>query len=140
MRRSTNCRAMGRRSLEATKLRRIWCARAVVTVFRERTWAVVEVFFFAELLGLCVLDDEVDDFFFGVVVDEALLSCASSPLPGTTNCQARRITRRRLEKFTALSLARLPHRAYDGSLSESVPAPPSHFLPATNHLATRSLR
>jgi hypothetical protein len=75
---------MGRRSLEATKLRLIWCARAVVTVFRECEWAVVD-FFFAALPDLCVLDEEDDDFFFGVVEDEAVLSCASSPLPGTTN-------------------------------------------------------
>jgi hypothetical protein len=111
---------MGRKSLEATKLRLIWCARAAVTVFRECECADVD-FFFAELL-LCVLDEEDGAFFFGVVEDEAVLSCASSPLPDTANRPARVVTRRRREKFTGLSLARLPHRAYADSLTESVPA------------------
>jgi hypothetical protein len=100
---------MGRRSLEATKLRRIWCARAAVTVLRECGWADAD-FFFAELSDLCALeeDDEDDAFFFGV--DDEALSCAGRPLPDAANSHAARVpTRRRLKKFTAFSLARLPH-------------------------------
>jgi hypothetical protein len=109
---------MGRKSLEATKLRLIWCARAAVTVFRECEWADAD-FFFAEPLDLCVLDEEDDAFFFGV--DEGVLSCASTALPGAVNRKASVATRRRLEKFTELSLARLPHTAYGDSFTESVP-------------------
>jgi hypothetical protein len=98
---------MGRRSLEATKLRLIWCARAAVTVFRECEWADAD-FFFAELPDLCVLDEDEEDDAFFLGVDGAVLSCAGSRLPANGSRQARIATIRRLEKFTELSLARLP--------------------------------
>jgi hypothetical protein len=106
---STNCRAMGRRSLEATKVRFSRWARVAVTFLRGR-WlelAVVD-FLCVEVLALCavaafwlgVLDD--DCFVVGVEV----LSCASAAQLSWTCRKARMIAKNRLLILTLSSVTR----------------------------------
>src|SRR5580658_4115348 len=107
---------MGRRSLEATKLRCIWWARAVVTFLRACVEWAAAVFFAVELVDLCVVVDDVDFFLGGVV-----LSCARIPPPCKTIRQARMWTRKRLRGFTSFSVARLFLSDHSKSLTDSIP-------------------
>jgi hypothetical protein len=90
---------MGRRSLEATKLRLSWWARVAVTLLRGR-WLVLVVvdFLCVDVLDLCAvaafwlggLDD--DCFVVGVEV----LSCASAAQFSWTCRKARKMAKKRL--------------------------------------------
>ena len=100
---------MGRKSLEATKVRFNVCARVAVTFLRA-WWleATVVDFLCVVLLDLCAVLDFVavvvdeDCFLVGVVV----LSCANNAQFGTTSCKARKTARSRLRILTLFSLAR----------------------------------
>ena len=91
MRNSTSCRAIGRKSLEATKVRFMLWARAAVTFLRGAwCWADVD-FLLAGFVDLWVLVPEPDFFLWAEDV-----SCASTPLPSKASTMARKTTWKRL--------------------------------------------
>jgi len=98
---------MGRRSLDATNARFIWCARAAVTFLRVREW-VLAVFLWVEVEDVCVL---LVDVFLRVERwlddEEDPLSCPSRRPDGSAKRQARTRTDMRIGELTASSLARL---------------------------------
>src|SRR5271165_5972945 len=101
---------MGRRSLEATKVRFIWWARVAVTFLRG-WWleAAVAGFLCVALLVLVPVFDFFagvadEDCFFLVGVD--VLSCANDAQLVRTSWKARNTAKKRLQVLTLFSVAR----------------------------------
>jgi len=113
---------MGRKSLEATNVRFIRCARAAVTFLRGR-WLVVAVvdFLCVVVLDLCLVLLVVvlveDFFFFGADA----LSCASSPPASRTSRKTGRIAKRQLRVLTLFSVARFLVPAFLQFVTEWIP-------------------
>ena len=99
---------MGRRSLDATKVRFNWCARATVAFLRGRWLAAVAVAFLCvEALDLWVVPDlgalvADEDFFLVVEVP----SWAMDTPHGNSCKTARRLATKRNQVLTLCSLAR----------------------------------
>src|ERR1039457_6296141 len=92
---------MGRKSLEATKVRFMLWARAAVTFLRGAwEWAHADILP-AGLVGLCAPVLDADFFLWAEEV-----SCASTPLPSKASAMARKTTWKRLWGFTGFSVAR----------------------------------
>ena len=114
MRYSTNCRAMGRRSLDATKVRLSLWARVAVTFLRGRWLELAAVGFLrVEVPDLCAdvdfWDVALDEDCFLVDVD--VLSCANDAQVSWTCRKARTIAKKRRLILTLFSVTRfLPPR------------------------------
>jgi hypothetical protein len=95
---------MGRRSLEATKLRCNFCARAAESLARDLP--LVEADFFPDLLD----DLPAVDFFFDVVLEvlldffELVCAPAGTTIPGASSDAISNEARKRLKELTAKSV------------------------------------
>jgi hypothetical protein len=105
---------MGRKSLEATKVRCSFIVRAAVAFFRGACDFFAVDFFVAADEERAVLFLVVDDLLLcaelGEEVDDEVEVCADNPLPSSSNSMARLDAVKRLRNIGGFSLTRLSSR------------------------------